>query len=276
MSATTIHPSAIVEAGAELGAGVTIGPFCHVAAGVTLGDRVELKGYVSVFGGTSIGEGTVVWPHATLGGAPQNLAHKGGPTTLVIGRHCTIREGVTMNRGSDNSRGVTLVGDRGFFMAYTHVAHDCVVGDNVIMANQATLAGHCEIGNNVNIGGMTAIHQFVRIGHHAFIGGFSGLGGDVIPYGIASGSRAMLRGFNVVGMKRSGMASAQILEMRKAYRHIFEGPGTMAENARSARNAFAENPLIVEIADFLLTRGRRYFCVPEQGHSDFDGDGESS
>jgi UDP-N-acetylglucosamine acyltransferase len=276
MTDTAIHPSAVVEAGAELGAGVRVGPFCHVAAGVVIGDRVELKSHVSVLGGTTIGEGTVVWPHATLGASPQSFAHKGGPTTLVIGRNCTIREGVTMNLGTDNSRATTVVGDNGFFMAYSHVAHDCIVGDNVVMANQATLAGHCEVGNNVNIGGMTAVHQFVRIGHHAFIGGCSGLGGDVIPYGMAAGSRAMLRGFNIVGMKRAGMPGAEIAELRKAYRHIFEGPGSMAENAVSARAAFAGNALIVEIADFLLTRGRRYFCVPERGqpHSDDGGASE--
>jgi UDP-N-acetylglucosamine acyltransferase len=265
-----IHPSSYVASGARIGEGVRIGPFCSVSAEAVIGDRVELISHVTILGQTTIGEGTTVWPHATLGGAPQNFAHKGGPTTLSIGRNCRIREGVTMNLGSDSSRGATIVGDNGYFMAYAHIAHDCIVGDNVIMANQATLAGHCEVGNNVNIGGLSAVHQFVRIGHHAFIGGCSGLGGDVIPYGMAAGSRAFLRGFNIIGMRRAGMDKGQILEMRRAYRLIFEGPGSMVENAASARAEFADNPLIAEIADFLLARGRRYFCVPRKGEPEAD------
>lgn len=264
-----------MEAGARLGSGVRIGPFCHVHEGATLHDGVELKSHVTVFGGTSIGAGTVVWPNAVLGGAPQNFAHKGGPSTLEIGKGCTIREGVSINRGTDGSRGVTRVGDNGYFMAYSHIAHDCIVGNRVVMANQATLAGHCEVGDNVNIGGLTAVHQFVRIGHHAFIGGCSGLAGDVIPYGMAVGNRATLRGFNIVGMKRAGMARSEIHELRRAYRLIFEGPGSMAENAAAAAGTFADNALVAEIAAFIGARGRRFFCVPERGHSGDDAPAEA-
>src|SRR5690606_11889969 len=150
MTASEIHPTAEVDPKAELGEGVRIGPFCLVEAGAVLGDRVELKSHVSIMQGTHLGADCVVWPFATLGGAPQNRAHKGGATTLLIGENCIIREGVTMNRGSDSSRGTTTVGRNGFFMAYSHVAHDCAVGDHVTMANQATLAGHCEVGDHAN------------------------------------------------------------------------------------------------------------------------------
>lgn len=273
MSGTVIHPTALIEPGAELGEDVRIGPFCHVASSARLGDRVELKSHVSVLEGTTIGAGTVVWPYATLGGDPQNRGHKGGPTTLVIGENCTIREGVTMNRGSDNSRGTTIVGDRGYFMAYAHVAHDCIVGNDVTLANQATLGGHCEVGDHVNIGGLAAVHQFVRIGHHAFVGGCSGLVGDLIPFGMAQGSRARLRGLNVVGMRRSGLSAERIRRLRTAYRQIFSGNDTMAANAAAVRQAMAEDELVVEMVDFLLVRGRRHLCVPVPAGADSDDDG---
>lgn len=271
-----IHPTAIVEAGAELGAGVRIGPFCHVHAGAVLHDGVELKGHVVVYGGTTIGKGTVVWPNAVLGGDPQSFGHKGGPTTLEIGENCIIREGVTMSRGSDGSRGVTRVGDGGFFMAYTHIAHDCIVGNRVIMANQATLAGHCEVGDHANIGGLTAVHQFVRIGHHAFVGGCSGLAGDVIPFGMAIGNRATLRGFNIIGMKRSGMSRKEIHELRRAYRQIFEGEGSMEENVAEAVAMFGDNALVADIAAFIGSRSRRYFCLPKRGGSEDDDGSDDS
>ncbi|TIU29283.1 MAG: acyl-ACP--UDP-N-acetylglucosamine O-acyltransferase, partial [Mesorhizobium sp.] len=178
---TVIHPSSVVEAGAKIGEGVRIGPFCHVSADAVIGDRVELVSHVSVMGATTIGASTKVYPMAILGGPPQNTKHKGGRTTLVIGENCTIREAVTMHLGTDSSRGETTIGDNGNFLAYAHIAHDCVVGKNATFANQATLGGHCEIGNNVYIGGLTAVHQFVRVGDNAFLGGCSAIVGDVIP-----------------------------------------------------------------------------------------------
>lgn len=262
----------MVEIGAQIGTGVSIGPFCYVSKEAVIGDGVELKNHVSVLDRTTIGEGTIVGPQVVLGGMPQNFAHKDGPTTLNIGKHCVIREFVTMHRGSDNSRGATDIGDNGYFMAYSHVAHDCVIGPNVVMANGATLGGHCVLGDHVNIGGLTAVHQFVRIGHHAFLGGCSAIVGDVIPYGIAMGNRATLRGFNIVGMKRSGMDRQQIKTMREAYRRIFDSHDLMAENAAAVAKEYSENALIVEIANFLLERGRRYYCVPKRETSK---DGES-
>ena len=202
---TLIHPSSVVEEGAQIGQGVRIGPFCHVGADAVIGDRVELVSHVSVMGATTIGASTKVYPMAILGGPPQNTKHKGGRTTLVIGENCTIREGVTMHLGTDSSRGETTIGDNGNFLAYAHIAHDCVVGNNATFANGATLGGHCEIGNNVYIGGLTAVHQFVRVGDNAFLGGCSAIVGDVIPYAIAVGNRASLRGLNIIGLKRSGL-----------------------------------------------------------------------
>jgi UDP-N-acetylglucosamine acyltransferase len=268
---TFIHPMAIVEAGAELGVGVWIGPFCHVGADARLGDNVELVSHVTVMGATTVGEGAKVYPQAVLGAPPQNLKHKGGRTTLVIGRNCTIREAVTMHVGTDTSHGETRVGENGNFLAYTHIAHDCQVGDNVTFANGATLAGHCEIGNNVIIGGLTALHQFVRVGDNAFLSGCSAVTGDVIPYGIVSGNHAKLRGLNIIGMKRAGMPRPDIYAMRKAYRMLFDRSYPLAENLERVKAEFANSPLVTKVVAFLDGHHKRHLTVPPLGASVDDG-----
>ena len=259
---TVIHPSSVIEPGAQIGAGVRIGPFCYVSSEAVIGDGVELVGHVSVLSATTIGAGTRIYPMTTLGAPPQNTKHKGGRTTLVIGKNCTIRENVTMHTGTDTSRGATVVGDNGNFLAYSHIAHDCIVGDNCTFANGATLGGHCEVGDNVNIGGLTAVHQFVRVGDNAFLGGCSAVVGDVIPYAIAVGNRAKLRGFNIIGLKRSGMARSEIQTMRRAYRMIFDPAHPVSENVGKARAEFSGSPTVMKIVDFISTRDKRYYTVP--------------
>ncbi|MBT1154843.1 acyl-ACP--UDP-N-acetylglucosamine O-acyltransferase [Aminobacter anthyllidis] len=259
---TFIHPAAVVEAGAQLGAGVRVGPFCHVSADAIIGDRVELMSHVSILGATSLGEGCKVFPQATLGAAPQNNKHKGGRTTLVVGKNSTIREGVTMHVGTDTSRGTTTVGDNGLFLAYAHIAHDCIVGDNVTMANVATLGGHVEVGNNVTLGGLCAVHQMTRIGHHAFAGGGAIVDGDVIPYGMVMGNRARLRGLNVIGMRRSGLPRAEIFALRKAYKMIFDPTRSVAESILLVEGEFAGSPIVRDVLDFIQARGKRHFTVP--------------
>ena len=272
---TTIHPSAVVEEGAQLGKGVRIGPFCHISSDAIVGDRVKLVGHISVMGATTIGAATKVYPMTTLGAPPQNTKHKGGRTTLVIGQNCTIREGVTMHVGTDSSRGETTVGDNGNFLAYAHIAHDCVVGRNATFANGATLGGHCEIGDNVYIGGLTAVHQFVRIGDNAFIGGCSAVVGDVIPFAIAVGNRAKLRGLNIVGLKRSGLPRDEIYLLRKAYRAVFDRSRTVGENVEFAKAEFASSATAMKIIDFITSRGKRHYAVPPlKGGGDDDGDDE--
>lgn len=264
---------AVVEPGAELGIGVTVGSFCHIEAGAKVGDRVELSSHVVVHRGVTVGEGCKVASMAVLGGPPQNTKHKGGPTTLVIGKNCTIREGVTMNRGTDTSRAETTVGDNGNFLAYTHIAHDCIIGNNVTMANVATLGGHVEVGDNVIIGGLAAVHQMARIGHHAFVGGCAAVAGDVIPYGIVMGNHAQLRGLNVIGMKRSGMARADIFAMRSAYKVIFDPSRPVAENIPEAERQFGDFAIVRDVLDFIQARGKRQFVVPPlRGGADSDDD----
>ncbi|MER9846583.1 acyl-ACP--UDP-N-acetylglucosamine O-acyltransferase [Mesorhizobium sp. M0106] len=267
---TVIHPSSVIEAGAQIGEGARIGPFCHVGPDAVIGDRVELVSHVSVIGATTIGASTKVYPMAILGGPPQNTKHKGGRTTLVIGENCTIREGVTMHVGTDSSRGETTIGDNGNFLAYAHIAHDCVVGKNATFANQATLGGHCEVGDNVYIGGLTAVHQFVRIGDNAFLGGCSAIVGDVIPYAIAVGNRASLRGLNIIGLKRAGLPRSEIHLLRKAYKTIFDRSRTVGENIEFAKAEFASSPIAMKIVDFIAGRGKRHYAVPSLKGSDGD------
>lgn len=270
-----VHPSSVVEAGARIGSGARIGPFCYVSADAVLGDQVELISHVSVLGATTVGAATKIYPMATLGAPPQNTKHKGGRTTLVIGTNCTLREGVTMHLGTDTSRGTTTVGDNGNFLAYAHVAHDCSVGNNATFANGATLGGHCEIGDNVYIGGLSAVHQFVRVGDNAFLGGVSAFVGDVIPYALAVGNRASLRGLNIIGLKRSGMSRADIQLLRRCYKTIFDRTHTVGENLEKARAEFSGSPQARKIIDFMSNRGHRHYAVPRlAGAAGDDSDDE--
>lgn len=273
---TFIHQLALVEPGAVIGQGAFIGPFCHVGPDAVIGDRARLISSVVVMGATTIGSDCVVYPQAVLGGPPQNNGHKGGKTTLAIGDNCIIREFVTMHTGSDNARGATVVGNKCTFLAYSHVAHDCIVGNSVTLTNCATLGGHVELGDNVSIGGLTPVHQFVRIGQNAFVGGGSAVVGDIIPFAIAVGNRAKLRGLNLVGLRRSGMARAEIHNLRACYKMVFDRARPMAQNVDQARVTFAGSPEAMKIVDFLSARGKRHYTVPPlKGAADDSSDDDA-
>lgn len=262
-----IHPAAIVHPSAKLGEGVSIGPFTVVGEHVTLEAGVTLHSHVVVEGRTSIGEGSVVFPFASLGHAPQDLKYKGEPSTLVIGKRNTIREHVTMNPGTEGDKMTTWVGDDCLFMVGAHVAHDCIVGNRVILANNATLAGHVQVGDFAIIGGLAAVHQFVRIGAHAIIGGLSGVEHDVIPYGSVMGERGWLAGLNIVGMRRSGVERDAIHSIRAAFRDVFEdGKGTLAERVEKAGKEYASSEQVQEIVSFIRTESSRSLCVPRDLH----------
>jgi UDP-N-acetylglucosamine acyltransferase len=257
-----IHPTAIIETGAKIGAAVSIGPFCHVGAEVSLGEGVILHSHVVVAGRTEIGAGTKVFPFASIGHPPQDLKFKGEPSRLVIGARNVIREHVTMNPGTEGGGMLTAVGDDCLFMVGAHVAHDCRVGNRVIMANNATLAGHVHVGDHAIIGGLSAVHQFVRIGGHAMIGGMSGVENDVIPYGLVMGERAKLAGLNLVGLERRGFSKADISTLRRAYRILFGPQGTLAERLDEASEMYAGNMLVEEIAGFIRQRTARGLTLP--------------
>ena len=260
----TIHPSAIIEDGAVLGADVQVGPYCTVGAGVRLGDGVQLISHVAVAGETVIGEGTKIWPFASIGHQPQDLKFAGEVSYLEIGARNMIREHVTMNPGTTGGGLYTRIGDDGLFMMGCHVGHDCQIGNHVIMANNATLAGHVEIGDFAFMGGLSAVHQFVRIGGHAMVGGMTGVEKDVIPFGSVIGNRAHLGGLNIVGMRRRGFDKATLHAVREAYRAIFADGGTLVENAAAVAKEHAEVPAVLEITDFVLADTSRHFCTPRE------------
>ena len=246
-----IHPTAIVERGAELGANVRIGPFCTVGPHAVIDDGAELVSHVVVDGHTRIGADVKLFPFCTVGMAPQDIKYKGEPTRCEIGARTQVREHCTIHRGTVTGRGLTQVGSDCLLMAVAHVAHDCSVGDHVIIANNAVMGGHVSIGDHAVIGGAAAIHQFVRIGRAAMIGGVSGVEADVIPFGSVIGNRAHLAGLNVIGLKRRGFDKAQIHTLHVAFRVLFRQAGVFAQRLAETRALYATDPLVAEILAFI-------------------------
>ena len=259
MADAVIHPSVVIEPGAEIGPGVSIGPFCAIGSQVRLAAGVELKSHVVIAGDTSVGEGTVIFPFASIGQDPQDLKFKGEHTRLEIGARNRIREYVTMNPGTEGGGGVTRIGDDGLFMANCHVAHDCQIGNRVVLVNSVAVAGHCVLGDDVIVGGLSGIHQFVRIGRGAMIGALSMVTADVIPYGLVQGPRAHLDGLNLVGLKRRGANRAEIAELREVLARLHDGSfrDTARELASMDRGA-----MVGEVLDFILGPSERSFLKP--------------
>lgn len=258
----TIHQTALIEDGARLGAGVEIGPFCHVGSRVQLDDGVRLLSHVVVKGVTHVGARTVIHPGAVLGGEGQIRGNDFPEGRLQIGPDCILRELVTMNCGSRKDKGVTEVGARGYFMASSHVGHDCVVGDDVTFANSVALGGHSRIGDGVIFGGLAAVQQFCRVGKGAMVGGLTGINRDVIPYAMAFGDHAELAGLNLIGLKRRGLSREAINALRGAFRAIFYGHGgDIKSRAIEARTRWAEVAQVAEIADFILAPAKQSLCT---------------
>ena len=258
-----IHPTAIVEPGAKLAATTIIGPYCLVGPKADLGERVELISHVVVTGRTTIGDGTRIFPFASIGHIPQDLKFKGEESRLEIGRDNIIREHVTMNPGTSGGGMVTRVGDNCAFMVGVHVAHDCIIGDHVIMANNATLAGHVRIEDYAVFGGLSAVHQFVRIGRHAMVGGVTGVERDVIPYGSVVGDRARLSGLNIVGMQRRGFVRDDIQALRTAYQMLFGNEtGTFADRLAAVDKQFPTVVPVRDVVEFARAESIRGLCQP--------------
>jgi len=262
MADTDVHPTAIVEDGAQIASGCRIGPYCIVGSQAVLEAECTLLSHAVVTGRTTVGRGTKIFPFASIGHEPQDLKYKGEASTLRIGRNCTIREGVTLNPGTEGGGMQTVIGDNCAFLANSHVGHDCHVGNNVIFSNNVMLAGHCEIGDFVIIGGGAAVIQFARVGAHAFIGGMSGVENDLIPYGMALGNRAYLSGLNVIGLQRRGFSRESIHSLRRAYRLLFANEGTLKERMDDVALEFAEHEIVQEIIAFMREPGKRSLCTP--------------
>lgn len=253
--AVEIHPTAIVAPGAELGTDVTVGPYSIIGAHVRIGDRSRVAAHVVIEGHTTLGESSEVFQFASIGSAPQDLKYKNEPTTLVIGAGNKIREYVTLQPGTVSGSGTTIIGDNNLFMASSHVAHDCRVGSSNVFANSVALAGHVHIGNRVILGGLSAVHQFVRVGDFAFLGGGSMVGKDVPPFTVTQGYPASLRGLNVIGMKRGGIPLADVVAVRRLYRHLFLS-GRLSDNIASVPEDIAGNPRVQEFLAFIKASER--------------------
>jgi UDP-N-acetylglucosamine acyltransferase len=261
---TTIHPTAIVDAAAELGDGVRIGPYSLVGPHVRLGAGTTVASHVVIEGHTAIGAGCEIHPFANLGGPPQHTGYGGEPTRLEVGSRNVIREHVTMHCGTVMGGGVTRVGSDGLFMVGAHIAHDCVVGDHVTMINNATLAGHVHLAEYAIMGGLSAAHQHTRIGRHAFVGGMAGVNYDVIPFGNVWGNHAHLEGLNLVGLKRRGFPRETINTLRAAYRMLFADEGAFQERLDDTAAAFAGSMEVMEIVDFIRAESSRPLTTPQR------------
>ncbi|MEF3047578.1 acyl-ACP--UDP-N-acetylglucosamine O-acyltransferase [Pseudotabrizicola sp. L79] len=257
-----IHASAIVEPGATIGPDCVIGPFSIIGPEVTLGRAVTVKSHAVVTGWTQIGDETEIFPFATVGEVPQDLKFKGEHTRLIVGARCRIREGATLNTGTEGGGGITRVGDDCLIMTGAHVGHDAQIGNRVILVNQVAIAGHCHLGDDVIVGGLSGVHQWVRIGRGAIIGAVTMVTNDVIPFGLVQAPRGELDGLNLVGLKRRGVERSEITALRAAYQMLAQGEGNFLDRARKLSDE-TESPHVREITDFILAASDRSFLTPK-------------
>ena len=256
-----IHSSSLIDKKAKISKNVKIGPFCYVGPHVELCEEVELISNVHIEGNTKIGKGTKIFPFASIGTQPQDLKFKNEPNSLDIGEHNIIREYVTINPGTEGGGSKTLVGNNCLFMISSHIAHDCKIGNGVIIANNVPLGGHVTIEDSVVIGGNSAVQQFTRIGKMAMIGGMTGVLHDVIPYGLSTGNRNSLQGLNLIGLRRAKFENKDILGLSEAYKEIF-ATKNINENISKLNGSFQENPLVKNVIDFITKDKKRSICTP--------------
>jgi len=255
-----IHPTAIIDSSSEISPAAQIGPYCTIGPNAEIGAGTIFDSHVSVHGWTTIGEGCRFYSHSSIGTDPQDLKYKGEPTYLKIGKGNVFREFVSLNRGTKGGHGITVIGDNNFFMAYSHVAHDCLVGDNVIMANAATLAGHVTVGDHATVGAFSAVHQFCRVGPHAFIGGFSVITRDALPFIKTVGARneAKIYGINSLGLQRKGFSEQSMAELRQIYRIIFRSQMNTGDALAKAKETRWNSPEVATLIEFIESSERGF------------------
>lgn len=264
-----VHPSSVVEDGAVIGTGVEIGPFCHVGPRAVLEEGVRLRSHVSITGITTVGARSDLYPGVAIGGDGQIRGNDFAEGRLEIGPDCVLREMVSMHLGSRKGGGLTRVGAKGYFMANSHVGHDCRVGDNVTFANSVALGGHVEIGDGVIFGGLSAVQQFCRVGKGAMVGGLTGVNRDVIPYAMAFGDHVELAGLNLIGLKRRGLSRDTINAMRATFRSVFYGEGgSIAERARASRDRYPDVAEVGEMVDFILADAKQELALARRRGGD--------
>ena len=256
-----IHKTAIIDSKAKVSSSVKIGPYTVIGPNVEIGEDVIIHSHVNISGNTKIGDGTIIFPFASIGNAPQDLKYKEEDTKLEIGKNNKIREYVTINPGTEGGGGLTKIGDNCLFMISSHVAHDCFVGNNVRIANNVPLGGHVTIEDSVVIGGNSAVQQFTKIGKLAMIGGMTGVLHDVIPYGLSIGNRNYLQGLNLIGLRRSNYSNKDILGLTEAYKEIF-ATKNLTDNLIKLNGEFKDNPLVKKVIEFITKDKKRSICTP--------------
>ena len=256
-----IHKTAIIDSKAKVSSSAKIGPYTFIGPNVEIGYDVIIHSHVNISGNTKIGDGTIIFPFASIGNVPQDLKYKGEDTKLEVGKNNKIREYVTISPGTKGGGGLTKIGDNCLFMISSHIAHDCNIGNNVIIANNVPLGGHVTIEDNVVIGGNSAVQQFTRIGKLAMVGGMTGVLHDVIPYGLSIGNRNYLQGLNLIGLRRSNFDNKNILGLSKAYKEIF-ATKNLTDNLNKLNGVFKENPLVKDVIDFITKDKKRSICTP--------------
>ena len=261
------HHTSIISEKAVLGSNVTIGPYCIINENVKIGNNVNLKAHIYIDGNTTIDDNCTFFPYCSIGTSPQDLKYKGEKSKLKIGKNNIFREYVTVNTGTQGGGLETVIGDNCLFMINAHVAHDCKIGNNVIMVNNASIAGHVILEDYAIMGALSGAHQFCRIGKHSMIGGLSGVDSDVIPYGTVIGNRAYLSGLNIIGLKRRGFSKDIIQDLRKAYGLLFSSQeGTFSDRVKEVSEEFSDNEPIQEIVQFLKREKSRSICKPKNAN----------
>jgi UDP-N-acetylglucosamine acyltransferase len=256
-----IHKTAIVDSKAKISANVNIGPYSVIGPNVEIGEDTDINSHVSIAGYTKIGKKNKIYPFSSIGNNPQDLKYNGEKSYLEIGDGNTIREYVSINPGTDGGGGLTKIGNNCLFMVSSHVAHDCVIGDNVVAVNNVAIGGHVQIDDNAIIGGNSAIHQFIRIGKFAMIGGICAVIRDVIPYGLVHGNRSVLQGINLIGLRRNNISNQDIALLSNAYKEIFKSEN-LSENLKNLSEDFKKNDLVIEILKFIQKDKKRPICTP--------------
>jgi UDP-N-acetylglucosamine acyltransferase len=256
-----IHKTAIVDPKAKISTNVNIGPYSIIGPNVEIGEDTDINSHVSIAGHTKIGKKNKIYPFASIGNNPQDLKYNGEKSYLEIGDSNTIREYVSINPGTDSGGGLTKIGNNCLFMVSSHVAHDCVIGDNVVAVNNVAIGGHVQIDDNAIIGGNSAIHQFIRIGKFAMIGGICAVIRDVIPYGLVHGNRSVLQGINLIGLRRNNISNQDIALLSNAYKEIFKSEN-LSENLKNLSKDFKKNDLVIEILKFIQKDKKRPICTP--------------
>ena len=256
-----IHKTVIINRNAKISKNVNIGPYTVIGPNVEIGEETEIQSHVYIVGNTKIGKNNKIYPFASIGNDPQDLKYQGEETKLEIGDNNKIREYVTINPGTKGGGGLTKVGNNCLFMVSSHIAHDCIVGDNVILANNVPLGGHANIGDNAIIGGNSAVQQFTRVGKFAMIGGMCGVVRDIIPYGIAHGNRSILQGLNLIGLRRKNVPNKEIMILSDAYKELFKNEN-LTENLNKLSNEIKTNELVSEVIRFIEEDKKRPICTP--------------